>query len=126
MKTNNEKMIDKLVEIYITDFRGLSDKQQTLLAYRKIIEFKQNRDNLKQEILSLGLDEMDILDVIIKASNHNVGFMSSLILYAMCDSEQKHKTLYRESLISYNKVLENYKLLARELGVDDSLCEVVK
>jgi len=47
--------------------------------------------------------------------------MSSYVLYAMCDSDSKYKDLYMESLISYNKVLENYKLLSQELGIEDSL-----
>lgn len=43
------------------------------------------------------------------------------MLYTACNSDKKYKDLYKESLISYNKILKNYKLLANELNIDNSL-----
>lgn len=39
----------------------------------------------------------------------------------MSEHSNDYKELYKESLICYNKILENYSILAQELNINNSL-----
>lgn len=114
-------VIDSLVAEYKKDFKGLSEKQQTLLALRKVSELKCNND--KRDILDKEPDNLDKILAIIKASDFNSGILKPLILYFQNNDESSEKInkLYESSLISYQKVLENYKGLALELNINKAL-----
>ena len=124
MKEKTTKNIEELgqeIEGLKQEFKGLPKLQRELLLYRKIAEMSKAKDSFKvfndsyynQDI---NLDELSCL---IKTAN--AGFWKPLMLYVVCEEELKYQEIYKESLICYNKVLENYKRLAQELKVNSSL-----
>lgn len=113
---NNEldeknKLINEIANELKKDFENLSDDQKKLLAYRKIIELSSKGISLKDDEVS----------AVIEASDLNIGFLEYIFLQYMSNYGENYKELYRESLVSYNKILENYKLLAQELKINSSL-----
>lgn len=134
-KNNNElyerdKLLNKMVDELKEDFKNLNDNQKKLLAYRKIMELSNKCVSLRDSLDISNKDREYNLDsksfddeifAIIEASEFNTKFMESMFLYHKCDEYKYYKELYKESLINYNKILENYKLLAQELNINDSL-----
>lgn len=115
-------IMDELVNKHKKDFEGLNEKQKTLLAYRKIMELPKENKTLsniisKEKVVKENSDE---LLAIIKAANYDCGIIKPIILYSMCNNKD-YKSMYKESLISYNKILQNYKNLAKELNIERSL-----
>jgi len=121
------ELIDKLTEEFKEEFKGLNHKQQALLVYRKIIDLKNDKLLIQDLLNKIEEDEnqilkkADILLSIIQASDFNSGFIKSTMLYAVCDSDKEEQELYKDSLISYRKILENYKVLAHELKIENAL-----
>lgn len=124
MKEKNKKNTDGLeqrVEELKQEFEDLTKAQKELLLYRKIVEMGKIEDNSKgfnsfhynQDINS------DELLCLIEAAD--IGFFKPLVVYAMRDHQIKYQEIYKESLICYNNILENYKELAQELKVNSSL-----
>lgn len=66
-------------------------------------------------------DNLETILAIILASNHRIGFISPLILYCYSNILKDNYKIYSQVLIEYRKILENYKKLAEELKVNDSL-----
>ena len=66
-------------------------------------------------------DNLGTILAIILASNHRIGFISPLILYCYSNILKDNYKIYSQVLIEYRKILENYKKLAEELKVNDSL-----
>lgn len=131
-KNNNEldernKLIEERVDELKKDFVNLNDSQKKLLAYRKIIDLSNKGIPIKEALNKLKNDNIfDLRDTeeilaIIKASDFNVRYVESVLLYHSCGREKDFKELYKDSLVSYNKILENYKLLADELKLNNSL-----
>ena len=119
MKKNNDEIFnidtkELATSVYKKEFENLTDYEKKLLAYRKII-------GLVGEEEKFFSNEMDEIFSIIKASDYSIGFIEALMTYAMCDDAYENKKIFSESLISYNKILENYRLLAEELNIDNSL-----
>lgn len=114
-------LIEKIAERYKEKFKGLTEKEQRLFVYRCVIEIGKNNDFVKENLKEIELEPTDLLRALVRASEYNAGMFSSLILYAMCGNDEKYKSLYAESLNSYKKVLENYKLLANELKLESAL-----
>lgn len=119
------QLVAEKAEIYKKDFEGLSKKHQKLLAYRKIIELAQNNksteytlENSKDNVV---LELNDEIKAIMEASDYNCGLIGPLVLNSMQNRAKDIKELYKKSLDSYTKVLENYKLLAKELNIHNSL-----
>lgn len=124
MKEKNKKNTDELeqrVEELKQEFEDLTKAQKELLLYRIIAATRKIEDNSKgfnsfrynQDINS------DELLCLIKAAD--IGFLKPLVAYAMRDHQIKYQEIYKESLICYNNILENYKKLAQELKVNSSL-----
>ncbi len=99
------------------EFKDLSKEQRELLAYRKIAEseklrgLSQSGENQKEN-----LKEFQSL---VKAAD--IGFLKPLIVSAMSDYKSQFQDIYKESLVHYNHILENYGKLAKELKLDSSL-----
>lgn len=123
MNKVNDELIDIMVQMYRDEFDGLNQKEQALLAYRKIIELKKScYCAKKQNMLTHDkIDESDRILAIIKASCGNAGYLKSLVLETMCESNLECSDLFKKSLVSYNNVLDNYRLLAQELRICNSL-----
>lgn len=66
-------------------------------------------------------DNLETILAIILASNHRIGFINPLILYCYSNILKNNYKIYSQVLIEYRKILENYKKLAEELKVNDSL-----
>ena len=129
MTTDKEEIkeaIEQRAQELKKDFEGLTEEQKTMVAYRKIIKL------LKEEYASISLSNGNIAETertktineilaIIKASDYECGIIKPIMLYAMSDNYEMYKKFYLESLISLNKVLENYKLLAQELKINNAL-----
>ena len=113
------KSLDEKIEKYEKEFWGLSDDEVCVLAYRKIYEIKKNEEVLSDEE-EKEIQEKDNLETIL-ASNHKVGFLSTLILYCYSDLIKDNYNVYKQALINYQKVLDNYKKLAEELKINDAL-----
>lgn len=119
---NKDALIEKIAERYKEKFIiGLTEKEKRLFVYRAVIEMAQNNDFVKEGLKDIELEPTDLLRALVKASDNKAGMFSSLILYTMCGNDEKYKTLYTESLNSYKKILENYKKLAQELKLENSL-----
>lgn len=118
----------KLVTEYKPYFEGLSFEQRKLLAVRMINELGEKINNLKKENTSdeekLTYDNLQNqkfyrIKAIIEASNCN---LNSFLAYILPDIDnQVYRDLYQESLISYNRILENYYKLAQELKLSNAL-----
>ncbi len=91
--------------------------------YRLISISEERKDgNYENEDLEKGKNNENLeLLSIIEASDYNCGLVQALMLYTTCNSEKEYRDLYKESLISYNEILKNYKLLADELNINSSL-----
>lgn len=117
----DESLIDKLAEVYKEKFVGLTEKEKKLFVYKCIIEIANNKDFVQESLEELELEPTDLLRALVRASENSAGMFSSTLLYVMCENNEKYKKLYAESLISYKKILENYKLLAQELKLESAL-----
>lgn len=95
MKINSERQ--KLLEETISELNEKYNKRQRLLE-ETISEFKEKYKEL---------NEKEIKNLVNTRINMN-------------SIESNIKDLYEESIISYNKVLENYKDLAREFKIDSA------
>ena len=123
------KLIDKRVAVLKKDFENLNDAQKKLLAYRKIMKLSNKGISLLESLDetskgnngNMDLKNSDELLAIIKASDFNIRYMESIIAHHACDRDKECKELYKDSLVSYNKILENYKLLAQELKINNAL-----
>ncbi|MBQ9834254.1 MAG: hypothetical protein IJO33_03580 [Bacilli bacterium] len=116
-----EHLLEERVAEYKKEFKCLTEEQKLLAAYRKIIELRKSENTIIDgENKAESLNESNELLAIVRALDFNCGFLKPLMLYAFCNRAEKYKVLYKESLVSYYKVLENYKLLARELNIDNS------
>lgn len=111
------ELIIKIANELQKEFEGLNENQKKLLAYRKIIDLLQKDDSVQD----IELSKTDKIIAITIASNFNKGVVQPFLLYLFNKHDKENKKLYKESLISYNKVLENYKKLAEELKIDNSL-----
>lgn len=116
-----ETLIDKLAEEYKEKFIGLTEKEKKLLVYRFVIQIGSNDGVIKESLKELELESTDLLRAVVRASENSASMFSSMILYAMCGNNEKYQELYKESLNSYKKILENYKLLANELKLESAL-----
>lgn len=119
--TKNTDELEQRVEELNQQFKDLTKVQKELLLYRIIVETGKIEDNSKgfnsfRYNQDINLDELLCL---IEAAN--IGFFKPLIAYAMRDYKLKYQEIYKESLICYNNILENYKKLAQELKVNSSL-----
>jgi len=113
---NNRK-----VEELKKEFIGLTKEQKELLLYRKIIE-KSKFNNNSQICANLNNNQcMDIDELICLIRGAGVAFLKPIILYSMIETQIKVQDFYRESLNHYDRILENYKELAQELGVNSTL-----
>jgi len=120
MKKNTQnELLEEKIQMYKKDFEELNGEEKKLLAYRKIIELYKNGSlsgqNEKQ------LNSYDNVLAIIKAADYECGFIGPMFSNYKCKIAQKNREIYKESLISYNKVLNNYKDLSRELNINSSL-----
>lgn len=115
MEKNTEKeIIEQKFEIYKEYFDGLNREEKKLLAYKKIIELYKNQDKKN-------LDSYDEIFAIIKAADYECSFFGPMIANYMCKLSQKSREIYKDSLVSYNKVLKNYQALANDLNITSSL-----
>lgn len=105
--------IDKVEEAK-KQFEGLTKKEQALKAYRMLLDKEKMPNVTNEEII-------DTLFLLAKATNLNSGLLRPLILLAMYENEQDYKEVYKESLVNYKKILQNYKQLASELNINSSL-----
>lgn len=119
--TKNTDELEQREEELKQEFKDLTKSQKELLLYRKIIETGKVEANFKGfESFRYNQDiDPDELLCLIKAAD--IGFLKALIVYVMRDDKLKYQEIYRESLICYNNILENYKKLAQELKVNSSL-----
>lgn len=124
MKEKNKKNTDESeqrIEELKQEFEDLTKAQKELLLYRKIAETGKIEDNSK-DFNSFHYNQdinLDELVCLIKAAD--IGFLKPLVVYAMRGHQIKYQEIYKESLIYYNNILENYKKLAQELKVNSSL-----
>lgn len=109
--TKDKEKLEKREEMLKQQFENLTKPQKELLLYRKIIEIcklENKPENYEDELLCL-------------IKNAGIGYLKPLLLYSAYISESEYQKVYKESLIHYNKVLENYKDLAQELKISSSL-----
>lgn len=117
MDNEDIKSFEEKIEKYTIEFSGLTDKEKTFLAYRKIIELLETG-----EIKNIDEDEVDdTFSAIVLASNHNISYFKIIFLQFYYNLMNKCKEEYKKSLVSYKKILDNYKKLAEELNINDSL-----
>lgn len=132
-KVKKHEIIEELTKKYKPEFKGMNEKQKKLLAYRKIIELKKDYKSV-QELLKMmennpmaalmlreDLNNKDKIIAIAKASDNSIKPSEAKILYNVYNTGEEYKKIYNSSLISYSKILENYKLLAQELNINSAL-----
>lgn len=116
MNEEHKINIKKIIEEYKKSFDGLS-KEQTLLFYYKILEIL----NLESEKMKDEDNFNELITALSFALKDNIGIFKTICLGCNYKNAKKYEILYEKSLISYNKVLENYKKLAEELKISSSL-----
>lgn len=105
-----EQNIDELKQKIKLQFKDLTKAQKELLLYYAIVETTNIEDNSKN---------FNTLLCLIEAAD--IGYLKPLAVYAMFNNKLKYQRIYKESLVCYNNILENYKKLAQELKVNSSL-----
>ena len=118
-KNTQNEVIEQRVKIYKEYFDGLNSEEKKLLAYKKIIESHKNNSLNNQD--GETLNSYDEVLAIIKAADYECGFIGPMVSNYMCKITQKSREIYKESLISYDKVLKNYSDLSRKLNINSSL-----
>lgn len=132
LEFNKEKYIDKRVEEYKEEFVGLTDEQKKFKVFRKILEMKENGLDIRKSIenaknnansMTYYLEMCKIYDVfaLIKAADFEAGIFAPMIFAIKENSEEDYRKVYKESLKSYQNILDNYKKLAKELNIETSL-----
>ena len=118
-KINMEKLeqLEKEIE---QEFKNLSSQQQELLLCRKAIEIGKKTDKIKETKKSYNQDKnLEELEYLLTAAD--IGYLKPMVAYIMQKHELKIQRIYKDSLIHYNNILENYKNLAQELKISSSL-----
>lgn len=113
-KDEREQRIEELKQ----EFKDLTKEQKELLLYRKIVGTGKMEDNSKSFNHNQNINSDELL-CLIKAAD--IGFLKPLVEYAMRNNQLKYQEIYKESLICYNNILENYKKLSQELNINSSL-----
>ena len=85
-----------------------NEEQKELNTYRKIIETANNNNANDKEFSTIN-------------DNDSLGYLNSYLLRANTEREYAVKNIYKESIEKLRKVLQNYKILAKELKIDNSL-----
>ena len=117
MNDENVKSFEEKIEKYMIEFNGLTDREKTFLAYHKIIELLEST-----EIENMSEEEIDdTFFAIVLASNHNISYLKIIFLQYYYNIMNKCNTEYKKSLVAYQKILNNYKKLAEELKINDTL-----
>jgi len=108
-------MEQERLEELTKEFAGLTKSQKELLLCRKINELKSTQDSLED------FDSAEESFYLALAAD--VGFFKPFLFYTYNSQkyELEKKEIYKDSLIHYNHVLENYKNLAEDLHVSTSL-----
>lgn len=125
MSTEQNKKVEEIIEVYKNEFCGLTEEQATLKLYRKIVELSKYVVQMKAGQKEFE-ESYSMLFKLLKAYDKNLSTakgLPSLLLYTRyTDSDIMHeKEFYQDSIMSLQKVLENYKLLAQTLGIDNAL-----
>lgn len=81
-----------------------------------ITELKEinNSDKLSEETLNIIISLMKTVD-------YKCGVLKTLMLYLFSGDNKKYKEIMKESVISYNEILNKYKALALELNLKNAL-----
>ncbi len=115
--TELEQKAEKLKQV----FKDFTIEQKELLLYRIITEIGKIEDNSKgfnSFYYNKNISSEELL-CLIKAAD--IGYLKPLVVYSMRDYRLKYQEIYKESLICYNNILKNYKILAQELKINSSL-----
>lgn len=118
---NNNDVSHQRVEELKQEFKGLTKEQKELLLCRKITETGKAEDDFK-DFDSFNYNQIitkDELEYLIKAAD--VGSLLPSAVYIMYNDALAYQEIYKESLVCYNRVLENYKGVANELKINSSL-----
>ena len=95
-------------------FEGLNEQEKELLLYRKIIEIQHSTS--KEEI-----DKEYLVLAIKKASGLNIGYVKTLLIYLSHGETLKATEQYQILKKIYNNILDNYRILAKELHISSAL-----
>lgn len=129
---NKDEYVNARVEELKKEFVGLTEDQKKLKVYRMIIEMQENGFNMKESVekardninsIEYYIEMSKIYDILalIKAADFEAGILSPILLSLKDDSNKPYREIYKESLISYQNILNTYKELAEYLNIDSSL-----
>lgn len=123
MKKKNSENIEWLEqkeEELKQEFKDLTKIQRELLLYRKIAEIGKLEDDTKNDEKEL-FSNIKISELLCLIKAGNIGYLKPFMVYSTLTLKLEYQDVYKESIISYNNVLENYKRLAQELNLNSSL-----
>jgi len=120
----NKSSVERFVfeeESFNKERDELNDNDKELVVYRKISELTGNNISIKDISSELEkdkfIDEDFLLNMLISTGK---GKCKKILECSMCNNANKYRKLYKESLLSLRKVLENYKQLAQELKISNN------
>ena len=119
---NNLISLDQATEIIKKDCEGLTEEQKELIAIYLIAKLGRLEDTYTGfKIYHYNEDAMSMEQLKWLAETANIDYTKLLIAFSFRDYNSKFMELYKDSLKHYYKVLDNYKNMAHDLGLDSSL-----
>ena len=121
MEKNEDKIIKRAEELQY-ELEGLNEIQQKYYIYQKISELGLDSDFEKRQE-EAGKDWSKTNEVLAwyKISEETTRLFASITILALKENQVRNKKSYQEAWGSFQKVLENYKMLAEDLKLDTAL-----
>lgn len=114
----DNKMFNIVMSIQ-DDKDQINHEEKKLSTYEKIIDLA-NKELSNNKTYDDFKNNNELLKIIHKNSDF-IGLTRALILFLSLERENDFKMLYKESLLKLQNILNNYKKLAEELGITNSL-----
>ena len=121
MEKNEDKIIKRAEELQY-ELEGLNEIQQKYYIYQKISELGLDSDFEKRQE-EAGKDWSKTNEVLAwyKISEETTRLFAPITILALKENQVRNKKSYQEAWGSFQKVLENYKMLAEDLKLDTAL-----